>query len=99
VRRRELFKAAAAGVAALEAPRIGRAERASKLVFVPAANARVCQIASASYENTVDKSGLRTRPGCRSDSPLAICHRLSDYGLECGLPDRRNIGAPRALPR
>jgi hypothetical protein len=29
---------------------------------------------------------------------LAICRRLSDYGLECGLPDRRNIDAPYALP-
>ena len=36
MRRRELLKAAGAGVAALAAPRIGRAERPSKLVFVPA---------------------------------------------------------------
>ena len=35
MRRRELLKAAAAGAAALAAPRIGRAERTSKLVFVP----------------------------------------------------------------
>jgi len=35
MRRRELLKAAGAGVAALAAPRIGRAEKASKLVFVP----------------------------------------------------------------
>jgi peptide/nickel transport system substrate-binding protein len=35
MRRRELFKAAGASVAALAAPRIGRAERPNKLVFVP----------------------------------------------------------------
>jgi len=33
--RRELLKAAGASVAALAAPRIGRAERPNKLVFVP----------------------------------------------------------------
>ena len=33
--RRDLLKAGGAGVAALAAPRIGRAEKASKLVFVP----------------------------------------------------------------
>src|SRR6266850_7541919 len=35
MRRRELLKAAGAGVAALAAPRIGGAERPNKLVFVP----------------------------------------------------------------
>ena len=35
MRRRELFKAAALGALAVAAPRIGRAERANKLVFVP----------------------------------------------------------------
>src|SRR5215831_16536395 len=35
MRRRELFKAAGAAVAALAAPRIGRAGKANKLVFVP----------------------------------------------------------------
>jgi peptide/nickel transport system substrate-binding protein len=35
VRRRELLKAVGAGVAALAAPRIGRAEKTNKLVFVP----------------------------------------------------------------
>ena len=35
MRRRELLKAAGASVAALAAPRIGRAERPNKLVFVP----------------------------------------------------------------
>ena len=35
MRRRELFRAAGAGLAALAAPRIGRAEKTSKLVFVP----------------------------------------------------------------
>ena len=35
MRRRDLFKTAGAGVAALAAPRIGRAEKASKLVYVP----------------------------------------------------------------
>jgi len=33
--RRDVLKAAGAGVAALAAPRIGRAERPNKLVFVP----------------------------------------------------------------
>jgi peptide/nickel transport system substrate-binding protein len=36
--RRELLKAAGAGVAALAAPRIGRAEKSNKLVFVPTEN-------------------------------------------------------------
>jgi peptide/nickel transport system substrate-binding protein len=35
MRRRDLLKAAGAGVAAIAAPRIGRAERTNKLVFVP----------------------------------------------------------------
>ena len=35
MRRRDLFKAVGASVAALATPRIGRAERANKLVFVP----------------------------------------------------------------
>ena len=35
MRRRELFKGAAASLAAFAAPRIGRAEKASKLVYVP----------------------------------------------------------------
>jgi peptide/nickel transport system substrate-binding protein len=38
MRRRELLEAAGASVAALAAPRIGRAEKASKLVFVPTEN-------------------------------------------------------------
>src|SRR5690348_8202433 len=38
MRRRDLFKAAGASVAALAAPRIGRTERANKLVFVPTEN-------------------------------------------------------------
>ena len=36
MRRRDLLKATGASVAALTAPRIGRAEKANKLVFVPA---------------------------------------------------------------
>jgi peptide/nickel transport system substrate-binding protein len=39
--RRDLFKAAGASLAALATPRIGRAERASKLVFVPAVDLSV----------------------------------------------------------
>jgi peptide/nickel transport system substrate-binding protein len=38
MRRRDLLKAAGAGVTAFAAPRIGRAERANKLVFAPAAD-------------------------------------------------------------
>jgi peptide/nickel transport system substrate-binding protein len=38
MRRRELFRAAGASLAALAAPRIGRAERPNKLVFAPAAD-------------------------------------------------------------
>ena len=38
MRRRDLLKAAGASLAALAAPRIGRAERTNKLVFVPAAD-------------------------------------------------------------
>ena len=36
MRRRELLKAAGASVAAVALPRIGRADKANKLVFVPA---------------------------------------------------------------
>jgi hypothetical protein len=35
MRRRELFKAAAVGALAIAAPRISRAERPNKLIFVP----------------------------------------------------------------
>ena len=35
MRRRDLLKAAGASLAAIAAPRVGRAERANKLVFVP----------------------------------------------------------------
>ena len=41
MRRRDMLKAAGASLAALAAPRIGRAERANKLVFVPAVNLNV----------------------------------------------------------
>src|SRR5580700_5017212 len=41
MRRRDLLKAAGASVAALAAPRIGRAERPNKLVFVPAVDLSV----------------------------------------------------------
>ena len=41
MRRRELLKAAGASLAALAAPRIGRADRASKLVFVPTSDLAV----------------------------------------------------------
>src|SRR5215831_4028602 len=41
MRRRELLKAAGAGLAALGAPRIGRTEKASKLVFVPTSDLSV----------------------------------------------------------
>jgi len=41
MRRRDLLKAAGTGVVALAAPRIGRADKASKLVFVPAADLSV----------------------------------------------------------
>jgi peptide/nickel transport system substrate-binding protein len=38
MRKRDLFKAAGAGVALLAAPRIGGAEKANKLIFVPTEN-------------------------------------------------------------
>jgi peptide/nickel transport system substrate-binding protein len=41
MRRRDLLKAAAAGAAAMAAPRIGRADRRSKLVFAPVADLTV----------------------------------------------------------
>jgi peptide/nickel transport system substrate-binding protein len=41
MRRRDLLKAAGAGLAAIAAPRIGRAERTNKLVFVPVFNLSV----------------------------------------------------------
>ena len=41
MRRRDLLKAAGAGIGALAAPRIGRADRASKLVFVPTSDLAV----------------------------------------------------------
>ena len=48
MRRRELLKTAGAGLATFAAPRIGRAERASELVFVPAADLTVLDpVASA----------------------------------------------------
>ena len=41
MRRRDLLRAAAASAAALAAPRIGRAERPNKLVFVPTSDLTV----------------------------------------------------------
>ena len=41
MRRRDLIKAAGAGLAAIAAPRIGRAEKTSKLVFVPTSDLSV----------------------------------------------------------
>ena len=41
MRRRDLLKAAGAGIGALAAPRIGRADRTSKLVFVPTSDLAV----------------------------------------------------------
>ena len=41
MRRRDLLTAAGAGIAALAAPRIGRAEKTSKLVFVPTSDLSV----------------------------------------------------------
>ena len=41
MRRRDLLRAAGASLAALAAPRIGRAERANKLVFVPTSDLSV----------------------------------------------------------
>ena len=41
MRRRDLLTAAGAGLAALAAPRIGRAERANKLVFAPTSDLSV----------------------------------------------------------
>ena len=38
MRRRDLLKAAGASIAAIAAPRIGRAQKTSKLVFVPTEN-------------------------------------------------------------
>ena len=44
MRRRELLKAVGASLAALAAPRIGRAERSNKLVFAPAAELSVLDL-------------------------------------------------------
>jgi peptide/nickel transport system substrate-binding protein len=52
MRRRDLLKVAGAGVAALAAPRIGRAERASKLVFAPAADLSVLDPVVTGYRPT-----------------------------------------------
>src|SRR3984893_5227136 len=52
MRRRDLFKAAGASVAALAAPRIGRAERTSKLVFAPAADLSLLDPVVTGYRPT-----------------------------------------------
>ena len=50
MRRRDLLRVAGAGVAALAAPRIGRAERADKLVFVPTSDLAVLDPAIADFK-------------------------------------------------
>jgi peptide/nickel transport system substrate-binding protein len=52
MRRRELLKAVGASVAALTAPRIGRAERPNKLVFVPAVDLSVLDPVVAPIRST-----------------------------------------------
>ena len=52
MRRRDLLKAAGAGVAALAAPRIGRAEKANKLVFVPTEDLSVLDPVLTSLRST-----------------------------------------------
>ena len=52
MRRRELLKAVGASLAALAAPRIGRAERSNKLVFAPAADLSVLDPVVTGYRPT-----------------------------------------------
>src|SRR6202040_434441 len=52
IRRRELLKAVGASLAALAAPRIGRAERSNKLVFAPAADLSVLDPVVTGYRPT-----------------------------------------------
>jgi peptide/nickel transport system substrate-binding protein len=52
MRRRELLKTAGASLATFAAPRIGRAERANKLVFVPAADLSVLDPVVTGYRPT-----------------------------------------------
>ena len=52
MRRRDLLKAAAAGAAALAAPRIGRADRPNKLVFVPVQDLNVLDPIAAGNRTT-----------------------------------------------
>src|SRR5215831_748191 len=52
MRRRELLKAAGAGAAALAAPRIGRAEKANKLVFVPVSDLSVLDPVVIAFRTT-----------------------------------------------
>ena len=65
--RRDLLKAADANLAALAAPRIGRAERASKLVFVPGTTASV---------SSPTESRLPTMPGSKSCASRAITRQF-----------------------
>jgi peptide/nickel transport system substrate-binding protein len=52
MRRRDLFKAAGASLAAFAAPRIGRAEKTNKLVFAPAADLSVLDPVVTGYRPT-----------------------------------------------
>src|SRR6516225_30694 len=52
MRRRDLLKAASAAVASLAAPRIGRAEKLNKLVFVPPADLSLLDPVVTSYRPT-----------------------------------------------
>jgi len=58
MRRRELFKAAGAGAVALAAPRIGRAERPNKLVFVPPEDLSVLDPVVTSLRSTRNQAYL-----------------------------------------
>ena len=76
MRRRELFKAAGASLAAIAAPRIGRAERPNKLVFVPTEDLGVLDPVVTGIRSTRNHAYLVFRHALRHryelDSPASL---------------------------
>jgi hypothetical protein len=84
MRRRELLKGAGASLAALAAPRIGRAERASKLVFVPPIDLSVLDPVVTGIRSTRNHAYLVRAPDLPAPSPAVAWRgeRLPEHNRE-----------------
>ena len=99
MRRRDLIKAAGAGLAAIAAPRIGRAEKTSKLVFVPTSDLSVLDPVIAGLRPTRNHAYLvfDTLYGIDTNwtaQPQMIeGHQVEEDGLVWTLTSRASTGS------